>query len=116
MARSAFTLRIDSDERVALENLSKIEGRPINQILNDAIKSYLGRRGEKERTLQASLDRLREYRERDPNFEQAIDAFVDAEVTMKDPLEGTPHLGRPVDSKRRGTGPAQRKLQELLSA
>ena len=47
MARSAFTLRLPSDERVALENLSKVEGRPMNQLLNEAIKSYLSRRGQK---------------------------------------------------------------------
>jgi predicted transcriptional regulator len=99
MARTAFTLRLESDERIALESLSKIEGRPINQILNDAIKSYLSRRGEKERLLQASLERLREYRQRDPNFEQAIDAFVEAEMTIKDPLEGTVHLGHIIDGK-----------------
>ena len=40
MARIPFTLRIEAEERAALENLSKIEGRPVNQLLNEAIKSF----------------------------------------------------------------------------
>jgi len=45
MARISFTLRIEAEERAALENLSKIEGRPVNQLLDEAIKSFLVRRG-----------------------------------------------------------------------
>jgi predicted transcriptional regulator len=55
MARTAFTLRIDAKERVALVSLSRVEGRPINQLLNEAIKSYLSRGGRKERSLEADL-------------------------------------------------------------
>jgi hypothetical protein len=40
MARVPFTLRIDEKERAALEDLSKIEGRPVNQLLNESIKSF----------------------------------------------------------------------------
>jgi hypothetical protein len=45
MAQVAFTLRMDDEERAALEALSKIEGRPVNQLLNEAIKSFLVHRG-----------------------------------------------------------------------
>jgi hypothetical protein len=41
MARIPFTLRIDAEERTALEHLSGLDGRPMNQLLNEAIKSYL---------------------------------------------------------------------------
>ena len=116
MARSAFTLRIASDERVALENLSKIEGRPMNQLLNEAIKSYLGRRGPRERSLNESLARLREYRDRDAGFRRAIDAFVDAEARLEDPLEGVPAAGQLVDGQFTPAGPAQSRIRELLSA
>ena len=54
MARTPFTLRIDAEERVALESLSKIEGRPINQLLNEAIKSYLSPAGSKRTSLEAN--------------------------------------------------------------
>ena len=107
MARIAFTLRIDTEERAALENLSQLEGRPVNQLLNDAIKSYLGRRGQKERGLEANLAALRAYRKRDPGFQQAIAAFVEAEATLDDPVEGRLEKPEP-------TGPVQSKIRELM--
>jgi len=87
MARVPFTLRIDTEERTALEHLSELEGRPINQLLNEAIKIYLGRQSPKEASLEASLSALQKYRKRDPRFKHAIDAFVDAEARLEDPLE-----------------------------
>ena len=88
MARTALTLRIDAEERTALENLSQIEGRPIDQLVNEAIKSYLSQRGPQERSLEANLAGLREYRMRDAGFQRAIAAFVEAEAVLEDPLEG----------------------------
>jgi len=116
MARVPFTLRIDAEERAALKHLSKIEGRPINQLLNDAIKSYLSRRGRKERTLEANLAALRAYRKKDPGFKHAIAAFVDAEVTLDDPLEGEPVEGEVVDGRLKPAGPVQKKVREILGA
>ena len=107
MARIAFTLRIDTDERAALENLSQLEGRPVNQLLNEAIKSYLGRRGQKERGLEANLAALRAYRKRDPGFQQAIAAFVEAEATLDDPVEGRIEKPEPA-------GPVQSRIRELM--
>ena len=94
MARTPFTVRIGAKERAALENLSKIEGRPINQILNEAIKGYLLSRGRKERSLEANLAGLRAYRKQDPGFRRAMDAFAEAEAGLEDPLEGRSHRGR----------------------
>ena len=114
MARVPFTLRIDAEERIALENLSKIEGRPVNQLLNEAIKGYLSRRGRRERSLENNLAARRAYREQDPGFRKAINAFVDAEATLEDPLEG-----EPIEAKSRGAksaGPVQRKIREILGA
>jgi len=82
-------LRINPEERDALLSLSKIERRPINQLLNDAIRLYLGREGSKERDLEANLEKLRAYRQRDPQFREAITAFIDAEASIEDPLEGS---------------------------
>jgi predicted transcriptional regulator len=89
MAGVAFTLRIDSEERAALENLSKVEGRTMNQLLHEAVKGYLSQKGRREAGLEANLAALRAYRKRDPGFENAIAAFVEAEATLEDPLEGT---------------------------
>src|ERR1035437_5610534 len=100
MARIPFTLRIDAEKRAALESLSKIERRPINQLLNEAIENYLRLRGRKERSLEANLAGLKAYRKRDPGFRRAIAAFVEAEESLGARLEGEPIMrwfagGRP---------------------
>lgn len=112
MARIAFTLRIDPEERTALEKLSKIEGRPVNQLLNEAIKGYLRRRGRKERNLEDNLAALRAYRKRDPGFRKAIDAFVEAEASLDDPLEG--ELIESQSGEAKPAGPVQSKIREML--
>ena len=116
MARVAFTLRIDSQERAALENLSKIEGRPVNQLLNEAIKSYLSRRGRKEHSLEANLAGLRAYRKQDPGFQRAIASFVEAEANLEDPVEGEPINGKFVDGQFKPVRPVQSKIRDLLGA
>lgn len=116
MARIPFTLRIDARERAALQNLSRIEGRPINQLLNEAIKVYLSRRGDKERELEATLAELRTYRKQDPGFQKAIAAFVEAEATLDDPLEGEPIEGQFVKGQLKPAGPVQSKIREILGA
>jgi hypothetical protein len=116
MARVAFTLRIGEEERSALENLSKIERRPVNQLLNEAVRSFLLRRGPKERSLETSLERLRVYRERDPQFHQARKAFVEAEASLDDPLEGEPIEGQLVNGRVEPIGPVQNKIREILGA
>jgi predicted transcriptional regulator len=119
MARVPFTLRIDSAERAALDQLSKIEGRPVNQILNDAVKIYLLKQGPREQALETSLADLRDYRKRDPEFRKAVAAFVEAEATLQDPVEGKPIVGhfvngRFVAGKPQPAGPVQAKVRELL--
>lgn len=101
---------------MALEILSKIEKRPINRLLNEAIKVYLKGRGSKERSLETNLERLRAYRRRDPGFKKAIAAFVEAEATHQDPLEGEPVKGRIVDGRLEPVGPVQSRIRELLGA
>jgi hypothetical protein len=115
MARIAFTLRIDPKERAALRNLSKVERRPINQLLNEAIKLYLSQPRQKEKGLQTTLEKLREYRKRDPGFKRAIAAVAHAEARLiDDPAEGEP--GEFVDGKFKPAGPVQSKIRDLLSA
>jgi hypothetical protein len=116
MARVAFTLRIDAEERAALENLSRIERRPVNQLLNEAVRTFLLRRRPKERNLEASLKRLRAYRERDPEFHQAHQAFVEAEASLDDPLEGELIEGHFVNGQIEPIGPVQSKIREILGA
>jgi predicted transcriptional regulator len=114
MGRTAFTLRIDAEERTALENLSRIEGRPMNQLLNEAIKGYLRQRGRKERSLEANLASLRAYRKKDPGYQKAIAEFVEAEATLEDPLEGEIVEAKLKEAK--AAGPVQSKIRDILGA
>jgi hypothetical protein len=116
MTRIPFTLRIGTEEHNALKTLSKIEGRPINQLLVDAIKSYLAQRGQKEQSLEANLADLRAYRKKDPGFRRAISAFVEAEATGKDPLEGELIEEKVDKDLSKPAGPVQTKVREVIGA
>ena len=116
MSRIALTLRIDADQGAALENLSKVEGRPVAHLLDEAITSYLSKRDQEEPSLEANLAALREYRKQDTGFERALDAFVEAEATLEDPLEGEPIIGDFIDGQFKPAGPVQSKVRELLGA
>ena len=116
MSRVPFTLRIDAAERAALESLSRIEGRPVNQLLNEAIKGFLSRRGPKELSLETTLASLRAYRERDPEFQNAKARFVEAEATLEDPLDGELLQGQLVGGRLVPAGPVQSRIRELLGA
>lgn len=116
MPRVALTLRIDAEERTALENLSKVEGRPIDQLLDEAIRSYSVGGVKKERGLEGHLAALPEYRMRDPRLQRAIDAFVEAEADLEDPVEGEPMNGEFVDGQFKPSGPVQSRTRELLGA
>jgi predicted transcriptional regulator len=87
--RIATTLRIEPVLKEGLSKLSKLEHRSLNQLANQAIKEFVARRMvEVEDDLKSTLEDLRAYRKRDPNFERAIGDFVDGEVTQDDPAEG----------------------------
>jgi len=112
MARVAFTLRIDEKERDALENLSKIQGRPVNKLLNEVIKRYLHQKGRQEGALEDTLARLELYRKQDPDFNRAAVAFIKAEASLEDPIEGEVIE----DPGPKTSGPVQNKLREILGA
>ena len=111
MAEIALTLRIDAGESAALESLSKVEGRPVHQLVDEAIKSYLSSRAQKAPRLEAALAA---YRKQDPGFKRAFDEFVEAEATLEDPLEGEPIIGEFVDGQFKPAGAVQSKIRELL--
>ncbi|HEV2853645.1 MAG TPA: hypothetical protein VHC97_12655 [Thermoanaerobaculia bacterium] len=107
MIRKATTYRIDPTVQAGLSLLSKILGRPQNQLVNEAVRDFVARRSkEVELDLEATLESLRAYRKSDPNFERAIADYVDAEASLKeDPAEG----------QRADIGPAQARMLELLN-
>jgi len=108
MPRKATTYRIDPIVQSGLSELSKILGRPQNQLVNEAVRDFVARRVKQvEVDLEATLESLRAYRKSDPNFDRAIADYVDAEASLKeDPAEGQ----RAVDM-----GPAQTRVLELLN-
>jgi hypothetical protein len=109
MPRIPFTLRIDLEQKTALEDLSKIEGRPVHQLLNEAIKLYLNRRCQKEATAKTPVAKLRACQQWDPGFRRAVAAFVKAEANLNDPLEG-----ERIEVAERPAGPVQRKIRRIL--
>jgi len=125
MTRKASTFRIDQPVQLALENLSRVLGRPMNQLVNEALRDYVERRSRSvERDLELTLASLRAYRRRDPHFKDAIAAVVDAEATLgkEDPAEGKVVMGRLVDGKlveapaAEGVNPLRAELRRLLNA
>jgi len=107
MPRKATTYRIDPVVQAGLSTLSRVLGRPQNQLVNEAVRDFVARRTrEVEADLEATLEELRAYRKHDPNFERAIADYVDAEASLKeDPAEG---------QRAEDMGPAQARMLELL--
>ena len=107
MERVATTLRIEPVLKEGLSKLSRLERRSLNQLANQAIKEFVARRMvEVEDDLESTLEDLRAYRKRDPDFEHAVAQFVEAEVTAKD----DPAEGRVV----RQVGPTESMMLDLL--
>ena len=89
MSRTTFSFRMDDDLRRALRELSSVMRRSMNQLVNDAVSSYVRQQSAvAERDLQRTLGRIRAYTAEDPSFEAAIERFVDAEASEDDPVEG----------------------------
>jgi len=116
MAKTVFTLRMGSEERDALKNLSRIVKRPMNQLIVEAVKRYVHEQGEQEKSLEASLASLRAYRKKDPAFKRAAAAFVDSEASVKDPLEGEPFEESADADPLKPAASIQNKVREILGA
>jgi predicted transcriptional regulator len=125
MSRKATTIRLNPMTQTALAILSRVLKRPMNQLVNEAVTSYVKRRGsEVEHDLAATLTSLRAYRVRDPHFKAAIAAFVDAEARLgkEDPAEGKVVIGTLVDGRlvEERTGKSadlpQSEVRRLLNA
>jgi predicted transcriptional regulator len=108
MIRKAATCRLDPVVHASLSTLSQVLGRPLNQLINEAVSDFVARRSkEVAADLEATLEKLRAYRKSDPDFERAIRDYVDAEASLKeDPAEGQ----RAVD-----VGPTQARMLKLLN-
>ena len=125
MTRQASTFRSAPPVQSALENLSRVLRRPMNQLVNEALQDYLDRRGKAvERNLELTLASLRAYRRRDPHLKEALASVVDAEAALgrEDPVEGKVVIGKLVGGKlievppAEGTSPLRAELRRLLNA
>lgn len=93
MKRKSLTWRMDQPLYEALSSLSGVAHQSMNRLVTDAVSQYVRVRSkELELELEDTLERLRSYAERDPGYEDAIAAFVEAEACYEDPLEGRPVL------------------------
>ena len=108
MARKATIFRIEPVAMGGLKKLSAILNKPLNKLVNEAVREYVARRiSEVEVDLASTLEDLRAYRKNDPNFERSIAEFVEAEASAThDPAEGKVALE---------AGPAQEKVLKILN-
>ena len=118
MLPKATTFRLEPNLQQGLETLSKILKRPMNQLVNEALKDYVSRRShDVEQDLKGTLATLRAYRRRDPAFKQAIAAAAKAEAQhgRSDPLDGEIVIGELVDDELvEDLGPVQTEIHRLL--
>ena len=110
MNRKATTFRLDPEVQAGLALLSEIQGRPQNQLVNEAVRELVSKRSrEVEVDLKSTLARLKAYRLRDPSGEKSMAAAMRAEAAIDyDPVEGVRVLRSEV------VGPASARMLDLL--
>jgi predicted transcriptional regulator len=114
------TFRLEPEVKAGLSKLSEVLHLPANRLVNEALREYLDRRIlAVEREMEATLDDLRAYRKRDPNFDQAIAKVAEAEANLiEDPAEGRIVSGpsQPAAEAAPAVDSTQLKMQRLLRA
>ena len=117
MTARATTFRLDPEVRVQLSTLSEILDESQNRLANEAIREYVARRSlDVEAEMEATLEKLRAYRKKDPGFRRAIAEAVAAEVSVAaadDPAEGRV-VADPGAVSEIETGPAETAILGLL--
>ena len=90
MIRKATTFRLDPDVQAALAVLSEVQGRPQNQLVNEAVKELVSKRTRAvEIDLESTLARLRAHRLNDPAGEKSMATAMSSEAAVEeDPAEG----------------------------
>ena len=117
MTAKATTFRLDPEVKARLSVLSGLVNRSLNQLANEAIREFVARRSrEVEVDLEATLEDLRAYRERDPDFQHAIDDLIASEAALSpadDPAEGRV-VSETTPPAVKAPGPVERKVLGLL--
>jgi len=90
---------------------SEVEGRPQNQLVNEAVREWLDKRTQEVAVdLGATLDRLRVFPASDPSGERSMEAAMQAEAAVEhDPAQGVRI------ALERATGPASARMLDALS-
>lgn len=118
MPHKATTVRLEPSLQQGLETLSRVLKRPMNQLVNEALRDYVGRRShELEQQLNITLAALRAYRERDPAFKTAIETAAKGEAAHRqsDPIDGEMLIGELIDGRViQETGPVVAEIRQLL--
>lgn len=86
----AMTLRLDESLQRSLDQFSELVGKPKNRLVNEAVRMFLEQKiSETERDLESTLEALKACRIRDPQFENAIRSFAEAEAahSADDPFQ-----------------------------
>ncbi|GAB5446960.1 hypothetical protein [Gymnodinialimonas sp.] len=85
-----ITLRVEQNLKDHLAKLSEHRQMTMNKLITQALVQFVSKESlAVEEELEASLATLKAYRASDPNFEQAIDGVVTAELsTDVDPAQG----------------------------
>ncbi len=77
MAAKASLFRLDPDSLAALASLSRLLGRPMNKLINEAVRDYLLKTSPAEDEIEATLESLRSYRERNLAVAEPAAAYSD---------------------------------------
>jgi uncharacterized protein len=76
MPSKATLVRLDPDAHSALLHLSKLLGRPMNKLINEAVRGYLLNTSQAEREVRETLASLRAYRERNLQVAEPAVAYA----------------------------------------
>jgi uncharacterized protein len=76
MPSKATLIRLDPDAHAALLHLSKLLGRPMNKLINEAVRDYLLNTSQAEREVRKTLASLRAYRERNLQVAEPAVAYA----------------------------------------
>lgn len=92
----ASTIRLQPDLQSALDKISAHLDRPKNKLVNQAVAEFVEKTSFRLRDdIEDTLENLRAYRARDPNFEADILRFAEAEATY---VAEDAHEGKSEDS------------------
>jgi predicted nucleotidyltransferase len=90
MPPKASIFRLDPDAQSALAHLSKLLGRPMNKLVNEAVRDYLLKTTPAEREVEGTLASLRAYRQRDLQVAEPPAAYLSARAKLgeDEPTQG----------------------------